>query len=133
MKGIVSFYEKPGCKGNERQKEKLRAAGYVLQVIDILTKGWDEETLLQFFGDTPIHQCVNLRAPIITSGQLDINQLTDSELLQKMIELPILIKRPLLFFRGQFAVGFENELVTTLLGEPQIEEPCQKNDNCHHS
>lgn len=133
MKGIVSFYEKPGCKGNARQKEKLREAGYALQVIDILAKSWDEETLLQFFGDKPVHQCVNLRAPLITNGEIDINRLNDSELLQKMIEYPILIKRPLLFFRGQFAVGFDNELVTMLLGESQSEDSCRKDDDCFHS
>jgi len=132
MKGIISFYEKPGCQGNARQKEKLRAAGYMLQVVDMISKKWDEETLMQFFGNTPILQCVNRRAPIITSGELDVDALSEAELLEKMIASPILIKRPLIFYRGQFGVGFENNLVTALLGEAQTEEPCHKNDNCTH-
>jgi arsenate reductase (glutaredoxin) len=132
MQGIVSFYEKPGCQGNARQKEKLKAAGYMLQVVDMISKTWDEETLLQFFGDLPIHQCVNQRAPIITSGELNVNALSESELLAEMIASPILIKRPLIFFRGRFGVGFDNDLVTELLGVAQTEEPCRKNDNCTH-
>ena len=130
MKGIVSFYEKPGCKGNAKQKQKLTDAGYTLQVIDMISKAWEEEDLLKFFGDTPIHQCVNMKAPKVKSKLFEPKRLTEKEIIESMLLEPILIKRPLIFYRGDFAVGFENELVTSLLGEEQIDEPCHKEVQC---
>lgn len=124
MKGIVSFYEKPGCEGNAEQKKKLEAAGYKLQVIDMISKEWETEQLQKFFGGMNIHDCVNKRAPSIKSGALDPSTLAEEDLLSAMVQEPILIKRPLLFFRGEFGVGFENDLVTKLLGEKQSESVC---------
>lgn len=133
MKGIVSFYGKSGCKGNARQIEQLKQAGYMVQVIDLLAKEWDVETLLKFFGKDPLQTCVNIRAPQITSGEFKPDALDDAALLQAMIQEPILIKRPLLFFRGEFACGFDHPLVHKLLDEEPIDYDCQQHDNCTHS
>ncbi|MGZ0654080.1 ArsC/Spx/MgsR family protein [Coraliomargarita sp. W4R72] len=132
MKGIVSFYGKSGCKGNARQIEQLKQAGYVVQVIDLLTKEWDVETLLKFFGKDPLHACVNERAPQVTSGEFKPEAFDDVTLLQAMIKDPILIKRPLLFYRGEFACGFDHPLVKELLDEEPIDYECQQHDNCTH-
>jgi len=134
MKGIISFYEKPGCRTNEEQKEILINAGYKLQVIDMLSKKWEKESLQQFFGSLKVHDCVNLKAPEISGGELDIHRFTEEELLDLMLEKPILIKRPLLFFRGEFAVGFENDLVAKLLeGEEAAQISCRKCGNQSHN
>jgi nitrogenase-associated protein len=132
MKGIVSFYGKSGCKGNARQIEQLKQAGYVLQVIDILAKDWDVETLPKFFNGEAPHACVNTRAPQITSGAFKPDELNSADLLQAMVQDPILIKRPLLFFRGEFACGFDHPLVKELLDEEPVDYECQQNDTCSH-
>lgn len=124
MKGIVSFYEKPGCKGNAKQKEILRQAGYKLQVIDILSKEWDEETLMKFIGNMPVHACVNVKAPSVKSGIFEPEKLTEAELVEAMIYEPILIKRPLVFYRGEFAVGFDSDLVEKLLNQRMEDSVC---------
>lgn len=130
MKGIISFYGKPGCKGNARQIEQLKQAGYVLQVIDILTREWDVETLQKFFGQEKPHACINTRAPQISSGEFDPSTLNENGVLQAMIQDPILIKRPLLFYRGEFACGFDHPLVKQLLGEEPIDYECEASDIC---
>ena len=130
MKGLVSFYEKPGCKGNERQKKLLIEAGYALHVIDLLSKDWKTEDLLKFFSGRSIYDCVNTRAPKITKEGFDPSKLSEDELLMEMINNPILIKRPLLFYRGEFGVGFDNDLVDKLLGDLQRPSECQKREVC---
>lgn len=130
MKGLVSFYEKPGCKGNERQKKLLIQAGYALHVIDLLSRDWKTDELLKFFSGLSIYDCVNSRAPRITKEGFDPTKLSEDELLMEMINDPILIKRPLLFFRGEFAVGFNNDLVDKLLGDLSRPEDCQKSEAC---
>jgi nitrogenase-associated protein len=130
MKGIVSFYGKLGCKRNAHQIQQLKQAGYVVQVINILTREWDAETLPKFFGKNPLQACVNTQAPQITSGAFRPTELDDAQLLQAMIQDPILIKRPLLFFRGEFACGFNHPLVEQLLEAVPVDYQCQQNDNC---
>lgn len=131
MKGIVSFYEKPECMSNKEQKDKLRNAGYILQVINILEKDWDRDSLLKFFKGNKIHDCINYTAPMIENRSFDPGSLSEEELLTEMIKNPILIKRPLLFFRGEFACGFNNELVTKLLGKEEKDTSClNKKSNC---
>lgn len=126
MKGIVSFYEKPECKSNAAQKELLSNAGYTIQAINILEKEWDIDSLTCFFGNKTVHECLNLKAPLINSNELDTTLLSEEQLLNKMIEAPILIKRPLIFYRGEYGCGFDSPLVTKLLGTPQKESGCFK-------
>ncbi|CAA6695367.1 MULTISPECIES: ArsC/Spx/MgsR family protein [unclassified Lentimonas] len=116
MKGIVSYYERPDCQCNARQKQQLRDAGYVLQVFNLLEKQWEASNLNKFFAEQGIHDCVNRHAPQIVSGDFDPASLDERALLNAMLEQPTLIQHPLIFFRGQFASGFKNELVTQLLG-----------------
>ncbi|MDC7222607.1 MAG: hypothetical protein PQJ60_02635 [Spirochaetales bacterium] len=130
MKGIVSFYEKPGCQGNAKQKQQLKDEGYMLQVVDMISKKWEPEELQKFLCNYNIYDCVNQRAPQVKSGEFQASELSEEELLAAMIESPILIKRPLIFFRGEFAVGFENDLVTKLLGGPQKDSVCHQEQPC---
>ena len=46
----VIFWEKPGCQGNERQKEILLASGHDLEVRDLLAETWSVESLGLFSG-----------------------------------------------------------------------------------
>ncbi len=132
MKGIVSLYGKVGCKGNARQMEQLKAAGYAVQFIDLLSRKLEAAELQNFFAGRKFHDCVNQRAPQITSGEFQPEGLSEDELLQAMIESPILIKRPLLFFRGEFACGADHPLMARLLGDVPPVEGCQRHDGCTH-
>ena len=89
---LIVFYEKPGCINNKRQKKLLVAAGYHLQVKDLLSEPWKPEVLRQYFGSNPINEWFNQSAPAIKSKELDITSLTESEALALMQKDPILIR-----------------------------------------
>jgi hypothetical protein len=38
----ITFWEKPGCQGNARQKEILLASGHELEVRNLLAEPWSE-------------------------------------------------------------------------------------------
>jgi len=124
-KGIVSFYGKIGCKTNERQVEQLKEAGYVIQFIDLLSRELEPAELQNFFNDLNIHDCVNERAPELKSGEFKPENLSAEDLLEAMVKNPVLIKRPLIFFRGEFTCGFNQPLIQRLLGERPPIEGCQ--------
>ena len=52
----VTFYEKPGCRNNTKQKNLLLAAGHNLEEKSLLTEPWKPENLRLFFCDLPIYR-----------------------------------------------------------------------------
>jgi hypothetical protein len=67
---VVTFYEKPGCKGNLRQKTLLAAAGHTVQAKSLKTEAWTADRLLAFLGKLPISAWFNPAAPDIKAGEI---------------------------------------------------------------
>ena len=112
----VTFYEKPGCRNNTKQKNLLLAAGHNLEEKSLLTEPWKPENLRLFFGDLPINLWVNPSAPRIKSGEVIPDNLNEEEALELMIADPLLIRRPLIHVDGVFRVGFDPEKIDAWIG-----------------
>lgn len=67
---IVTFYEKPGCKGNLRQKVLLAAAGHTVHAKSLKTEAWTADRLLAFLGKLPVSAWFNQAAPAVKSGEI---------------------------------------------------------------
>jgi nitrogenase-associated protein len=130
------FYEKPGCIGNKQQKAILRKLGISLEVRDILTETWTADRLRPYFAHKTIANWFNDSAPQVKSGEIDIDQLEESEALRLMVEQPILIKRPLMSYQSLNQSGFTTgpvlEALNVKLDEgqnvescPMTEQPCE--------
>lgn len=111
----MTFYEKPGCKGNTRQRALLEAHGYSFEVKSILDEPWTRETLRPFFGSRPVAEWFNEKAPAVKSGEIDPLAFDEEGALAIMLEQPILIRRPLIDRDGQKFCGFD-ETVETAFG-----------------
>ena len=92
----VTFYEKPGCSNNTRQKKLLAAAGHQVVAKDLLTETWQPERLRAFFGALAVRDWFNYSAPAIKHGEIEPDKLTEQEALALMLENPLLIRRPLM-------------------------------------
>ena len=112
----ITFYQKPGCKTNARQKQMLEAAGHAVTAKSLLTEPWTDERLRGFFGSTPIASWFNPTAPRIKSGEIDPAAFDASAALAILVGDPLLIRRPLVEANGQRCAGFDREPVTSLLG-----------------
>lgn len=112
----VVFYEKPGCRGNKKQKAILTAAGHEIEARNLLNQPWTAQNLRPFFGDLPVREWFNKSAPKIKSGELDISSLNEAEALNLMLAEPLLIRRPLLEIEGVFQVGFELKEIDNWIG-----------------
>ena len=84
----VTFYEKPGCSNNTRQKKLLAAAGHQVVAKDILTETWQAERLRAFFGELAVRDWFNYSAPAIKLGEIEPDTLTEQEALALMLENP---------------------------------------------
>ena len=112
----VTFYEKPGCSNNTRQKKLLAAAGHQVVAKDILNEAWQPERLRSFFGALPVRDWFNYSAPAIKHGEIEPDALTEQEALALMLENPLLIRRPLMQVGDSLMAGFDQQTVNDWIG-----------------
>jgi nitrogenase-associated protein len=112
----ISFYEKPGCGTNRKQKILLAEAGHEVLARNLLAEPWTAERLRGFFGDTPVEDWFNPNAPQVKSGEVDPRAFDADGALEAMAADPLLIRRPLIEALGQKCSGFDRALVQALLG-----------------
>ena len=117
----VTFYEKPGCSNNTRQKKLLAAAGHQVVAKDILTETWQAERLHAFFGELAVRDWFNYSAPAIKHGEIEPDTLTEHEALALMLENPLLIRRPLMQVGDSLMAGFDQQAVDNWIGLRKIE------------
>jgi nitrogenase-associated protein len=113
---IVTFYEKPGCSGNAKQKKILEAAGHTVIARDLLGTPWTDEGLLAFLGALPIAQWFNRNSPAVKSGEIVPQDLARDQALALLRRHPLLIRRPLMEADGQRQVGFDAAAVDAWIG-----------------
>jgi len=112
----VIFWEKPGCRGNARQKEILLASGHELEVRNLLTEPWTEERLAAFFGERPVTERFNPTNPKVKSGEIIPGHIKADVALRMMVEEPLLIVRPLMQVGEERMAGFEVQEVHNWIG-----------------
>ena len=111
----VTFYEKPGCSGNLRQKLLLAASGHTVQARDLNAEAWSADRLLAFLGNLEIGEWFNRSAPLVKSGEIVPDNLGFEQALHLLLDNPLLIRRPLMeIIRGtatERCVGFDPVIV----------------------
>ncbi|MDD3343835.1 MAG: arsenate reductase family protein [Sulfurospirillaceae bacterium] len=130
----IIFYEKTGCSGNKRQKELLREYGVNVEVRSLLDTPWDKPTLEAFFKGLTPQEMLNPFAPQLKDGTLKLEDYTKESLIEKMLQEPILIRRPLLQIDNVKLCGFDIAKLNTLLHitmpTPQNINACLSSDQC---
>jgi nitrogenase-associated protein len=113
---VISFFEKPGCANNTRQKRILAAAGHVVVARSLLAEAWTAERLQSFFAGRPVAEWFNRAAPRVKSGEVVPEVLAADAALALMLADPLLIRRPLMEVDGQRMAGFDQDLVHAWVG-----------------
>lgn len=129
---VVTFYEKPGCKGNLRQKTLLAAAGHTVQAKNLKTEAWTADRLLAFLGKLPIGSWFNPAAPAIKAGQIVPENLGFEHAVNLLLENPLLIRRPLMEIGEERMVGFDVAAVDAWIGLNNVELPAGNIEACVH-
>ena len=112
----ITFYEKPGCGGNAKQKELLLAAGHTLNVKNLLTEPWTRESLLAFLSPLPVPQWFNRSAPMVRDGRVNPDDIDAESAINLLLWYPLLVRRPLMESSEQRKVGFVPEEVDAWVG-----------------
>jgi len=112
----ITFYEKPGCKGNARQRAILEASGHKVEARDLLAQSWSAEKLRPFFEGLPVAAWFNASAPKVAKGEIRPEALSAEAALALLTAEPLLIRRPLMESGGRRMAGWEPERVDGWLG-----------------
>jgi nitrogenase-associated protein len=138
----VTFYEKPGCITNTRQKKllKYRVSNAVLPTIFVnaffggqkslpTLRFWQPERLRTFFGKLAVRTWFNNSAPAIKQGEIEPENLAEHEALALMAKNPLLIRRPLMQVGDSVMAGFDQYAVDNWIGL-KATESCQNSESC---
>jgi nitrogenase-associated protein len=117
----ITFYEKPGCFNNTRQKKLLAEAGHQVVAKNLLTETWQPECLRTFFGALAVRDWFNYSAPAIKHGEIEPDKLAEQVALALMLENPLLIRRPLMQVGDTLMAGFDQQAVDNWIGLTEIE------------
>ncbi|WP_029006796.1 ArsC/Spx/MgsR family protein [Azospirillum halopraeferens] len=134
----VTFYGLADCPANAKQIRQLAAAGHTVAVRDLAAESWTRETLRPWFGDRPVEEWFNRRAPAVKSGAVDPAALDEAAALDAMIADPTLIRRPLIGAGGRREAGFDPNLLNAWIGLAPTGESCDDKhargvcDHGHH-
>ncbi len=129
---LVTFYEKPGCQGNARQKALLTAAGHRVEARSLKAEPWTQARLLQFLGGLPVADWFNRSAPAVKAGEIVPEQLDADAALALLLANPLLIRRPLMEADGTRMVGFDTAAVDAWIGLGDAERPAGNIEACVH-
>lgn len=128
----ITFYEKPGCGNNTKQKAMLAAAGHEVIAHNLLTEAWTSERLLAFFAERPVADWFNCASPRVKSGEIIPEQLDADSALRFMLQDPLLIRRPLIEVEGRREIGFDQNRIQEWLGLTPVGrdlESCLKSES----
>ena len=128
----ITFYEKPGCGNNARQKALLSAAGHEVIAHNLFAEAWTPERLLAFFGDHPVADWFNCASPRVKAGEIIPEQIGANAALQLMLQDPLLIRRPLIEVEERRETGFDQSLIHEWLALTRVDhdlESCTKSES----
>jgi nitrogenase-associated protein len=119
----VTFWEKPGCANNTRQKGLLAASGHEVEARSLLAEPWEAERLRSFFGNRPVAEWFNNASPRVKSGEVVPAAFAADAAIAAMLADPLLIRRPLMESGDRREVGFDTDLVDAWLGLARPDAP----------
>lgn len=113
---VVTFYEKPGCSGNAKQKKILEAAGHTVIPRDLFKTPWTDAGLRAFFGELPVAEWFNANSAGVKSGEVVPADYDEAGALALLRKHPLLIRRPLLEADGVRKAGFDAAVIDAWIG-----------------
>ena len=113
----VTIYHNPRCSTSRKTLELIRAKGIEPTIIEYITTPPSEaelEKILALLGVEP-RQLIRTKEAVYRDLRLENPQVTRRQLIQAMVEHPILIERPIVLSKGKAALGRPPERVEAIL------------------
>ena len=113
----IKIYHNPECGTSRNVLNIIQSAGYEPTVIEYINEGWTRPQLVSLFeaaGLTPRTALRETKSPAKELGLLEPT-VGDDEILDKMLEYPVLVNRPIVCSDRGIKLCRPSEIVLDLL------------------
>ncbi|MCL8383233.1 arsenate reductase (glutaredoxin) [Xanthobacter aminoxidans] len=116
----VTIYHNPRCGTSRNTLAMIRAAGVEPTVVEYLKTGWTKAQLTDLAAATgaPLRDLLRAKEPLLAELKLAEPGVTDAQLLDAMVEHPILVNRPIVVTPKGTRLCRPSEVVLDLLETP---------------
>ncbi len=113
----LTIYHNPRCTKSRMTLQLLQEREEEIQIIEYLEEAPDSSTLREILYrlDMQPRDLMRKQEPIYTELELDRPELNEAELIQAMVDYPILIERPIVLNGDKAAIGRPPENVLEIL------------------
>ena len=117
----ITIYHNPKCGTSRNTLAMIRNSGVEPEVIEYLKTPPDRATLVALITATgePVINAVRTKEAVFTELQLDAPGVTDAQLIDAMLQHPILINRPIVVTPLGTLLCRPSEAVLGILPQPQ--------------
>lgn len=117
----ITIYHNPQCGTSRNTLAMIRNSGVEPEVIEYLQTPPDRATLVALIAATgePVINAVRTKEAVFTELQLDAPGVTDAQLIDAMLQHPVLLNRPLVVTPLGTRLCRPSELVLDILPAPQ--------------
>lgn len=116
----VTIYHNPRCGTSRNTLAMIRASGVEPTVVEYLKTGWTRAQLTDLAAATgaPLRDLLRTKEPLVAELKLAEPGVTDAQLLDAMVEHPILVNRPIVVSPKGTRLCRPSEVVLDLLETP---------------
>jgi arsenate reductase len=113
----ITIYHNPACGTSRNALAMIEAAGYAPTVVEYLKAGWTRDQLQDLTAAMGVTARDLLREKGTSAGELGLLDpaVSDAQILEAMIEHPILVNRPIVVTPKGVKLARPSEEVLTLL------------------
>jgi len=132
---MLTIYTTPSCSSCRKAKKWLDEQQLKYKEVNIFVKDLTEEELRDLLTRTEngADDIVSKRSKVIKEGNINIDDMSTSELLEFLKDNPSAIRRPIITNEKLFQVGFNDDEITAFIPEEQREKficnECMKCDD----
>jgi arsenate reductase len=92
----VAIFHNPNCGTSRNALATIRAAGETLQVVDYVKVGWTKPQLTALFkaAGVTVREALRTKGDLVQDLGLLDPKVSDAQILDAMVEHPILVERP---------------------------------------
>ncbi|WP_024279998.1 arsenate reductase (glutaredoxin) [Xanthobacter sp. 126] len=116
----VTIYHNPRCGTSRNTLAMIRASGVEPTVVEYLKTGWTKAQLTDLAAATgaPLRDLLRAKEPLVAELKLAEPGVTEAQLLDAMVEHPILVNRPIVVTPKGTRLCRPSEVVLDLLETP---------------
>ena len=122
MSQKIKIYHNPACGTSRNTLELIRNTGQEPEIIEYLKKPPNKKELIHLIEKSglSVHEVIRKNVEPYESLKLDRQHWTDDQLINFMLEYPILINRPFVITDLGIKLCRPSELVLDILSAPQL-------------